>query len=403
LQLPKLHPKQLLIHNNMARFNILCCGRRFGKDVFSINEMILPALEGFPVAWFAPTYKNLTEVWRTIRDLLAPVIRDKSENEHRLELVSGGVVDMWSLDQSGVARGRAYRRVVINEAAQVSTLQQSWEEVIRATLADYKGDALFPSTPKGFNFYKVLFDRGEDPMETDYASWQFTSYDNPYIDPAEIDAAKAELPESVFAQEFMAQFVQDATGVFRNLRAAAVLDEQPPEPKHHYVVGCDWGKMNDFSVFSVMDLKTHQQVYLDRSNHLDYMVQIQRLRVICKRYKVSAIIAEHNSMGQAILEWLRRMKLPVYAWTATNVTKSAVIEKLALAFEQGTIKILSNKVQLAELQAYESDRTVTGLMRYSAPPGGHDDTVMALALAYMGCSAPSQRVKVRNFRWEDNS
>jgi hypothetical protein len=383
----------------LARFSVLNCGRRFGKDVLAINHVIEGALAGQQVAWFAPTYKQLTEVWRVVADRVEPVTRRRSEQQHRVEMITGGVIDMWSLDQPDTARGRAYHRVVINEAAMVAALRGAWEQVIRPTLTDYQGSALFLSTPKGFNFFKTLYDRGQDEQETDWRSWTFPTSANPYIDPTEIEAARRELPEQVFAQEYLAAFVSDQTAVFRGLLDVCVLDPQEPEPGHQYVIGCDWGKLQDYSVFSVLDITTRQQVYLDRSNRLDYAMQVMRLYALCQRYRPIAVIAEANAMGQAIIEQVQRLRLPVKAWTATQATKQQMVEWLAVSIEQCQVKLLKDPVQLAELQAFEATKTPSGLLRYAAPEGGHDDTVIALGLAWLG-ARPQQQARLMDFRVE---
>lgn len=190
----------------MRRFNVLACGRRWGKTTFGTCERLIPpALEGYPVAWFSPTYKMLAEVWRDVVQRLRPVTKRISAQEHRLELITGGVFDMWSLDTPDVARGRKYRRIGIDEAAMVRGLRDAWQQVLRPTLADYEGEADFYSTPKGFNDFYELYQLGE--AGGDWASWQSPTSDNPYIKPSEIDAMRVELPGYVYEQEVLARFV----------------------------------------------------------------------------------------------------------------------------------------------------------------------------------------------------
>jgi hypothetical protein len=112
------------------------------------------------------------------------------------------------------------------------------------------------------------------------------------------------------------------------------------------------------------------------------VVQRARLGALAARYNPSAIIAESNSIGEPIIEQLQRDGLPVTGFQTTNATKAAIIEALALAFEQGSIKILNDPVLIGELQAYEMARLPSGMTRYGAPEGLHDDTVMSLALAW---------------------
>src|SRR5437870_5290742 len=129
--LPRPHPGQLEVIEGAKRFCVLACGRRWGKTTLGIDRLIEPALQGYPVAWLAPTYRMLLEAWRTISETLQPVTRRMQEAEHRIELVTDGIVECWSLDSPDVVRGRAYRRVVIDEAAQVPDLSHAWQHVIR--------------------------------------------------------------------------------------------------------------------------------------------------------------------------------------------------------------------------------------------------------------------------------
>jgi hypothetical protein len=391
LYLPRLHSTQQAVKAEAARFNVLDAGRRSGKNVLGIDRVIEPALYGYPNAWFAPTYKYLAESWRDLKRVLAPVIADKSEQEHRLMLHSGGVIECWSLDDDDPARGRKYRRVVVDEAALVKNLLGVWEEAIRPTLTDYAGDGWFLSTPKGLNGFWQFFQRGQDPANEEWRSWKYPTSCNPHIAASEIEAARNELPERVFAQEYLAEFLSDNAGVFRGVADAATLKPQPYQEGHAYVVGVDWGKLNDFTVFSVIDATTRKQAWKDRFNKIDYTFQSQRLQTLAKHYHPRMVIAERNSIGEPQLETIARMGIPVMGWTATNATKAAVIEGLSLAIEQGQLELLDDPVQTGELLAYDAEKLPSGLTRYSAPEGQHDDCVIALALAWEGARQQPQR------------
>jgi len=78
----------------------------------------------------------------------------------------------------------------------------------------------------------------------------------------------------------------------------------------------------------------------------------------------------------------------VVGFETTNTRKLAIIDSLQLAFENKEIMLLDSDTQKSELYSFTSTRSASGLLRYSAPAGMHDDTVMALALAWYGCSAP---------------
>src|SRR5215831_1515718 len=111
-----LHEGQQLIVRQARRFNVIACGRRFGKTLLGIDRAIETALQGYPVAWFSPTYKMLSDAWRELKNLAAPLQHKINEPQHRLELPSTpdsgwgevGLIDGWSLDSPDTARGRKY-------------------------------------------------------------------------------------------------------------------------------------------------------------------------------------------------------------------------------------------------------------------------------------------------------
>jgi len=361
----------------------MACGRRFGKDVYEMNKVIEPALQGHITGFAAPTYKVLSENWREVNHLVAPIISRRDGQERRLELATGGVIDFWSLDNPDMIRGRKYKRFVINEAGFVPNLMDIWNYIIRSTLVDMEGDAILGGTPKGRNGFWQMFQYGLDPEMPDWVCWQMSSYENPYIPKEELDEMAKTLPEMVVRQEIYAEFLEDAGGVFRRVLEAATAEEQlMAEPNHEYVMGVDWGQMNDFTVIMVLDITDKEIVYMDRFNKIDYIIQSERLKTLVNRYEPTTVIAEANSMGQPIIERLVDDGLPVQPFTTTSATKAEIIRGLQSAFENGELRILNNPTLIGELQAYEQERSPSGLWKFGAPEGMHDDTVIALALAW---------------------
>lgn len=334
----------------------------------------------------------LSDAWRMVREVLQPVTVAARADEHRIELLGGGTVDMFSLDNPDTARGRKLALVIVDEAAMAPLLESAWTNVIRPTLTDLRGGAWFMSTPKGHNYFWQLWQRGQqtgsDGAAAEWRSWQMPTSSNPYIAPAEIEAARRELPERVFLQEFEAEFIDDAGAVFRHVNACATAEPvERVEDGRRYVAGIDWAKLDDFTCISVIDMGSRAQVYLDRFNQIDYRFQLGRLRAVLGRFPHAHVIAEANSIGDPLIEQLRDDGITVQPFMTTPASKTRAVEELALAFETRSIRILPDPVQVGELLAFTSKRLPSGAFRYSAPPGGHDDTVMALALAWSSLSS----------------
>lgn len=394
------HAGQLDIIRNARRFNVVSCGRRFGKTAMGLAMAMTgypghfkALMQGYDVGWFAPNYKLLDEAWRNAKNALGAqgIIKRTDSQQHRMELTTGGSLDFWTLEDPDGGRGRKYGLVLVDEAAMARHLQQAWDAAIRPTLTDYQGAAWFFSTPKGRNFFWELHQRGVSQRWPDWAAHHAPTVSNPHIDPAEVEDARKSLPERIFAQEYLATFLEDGGGVFR--RVTEAIDNTLPADSHKavadrdgraYVIGVDWGRHNDFTVFTVVDAKERAVVAVDRFTDIDYAVQLGRLQALHQRFPKAPILAESNSMGGPLIEQLQRLRLPVRPFQTTAASKTEAIEALALAFEQGSIRIPALKWLTDELMAFDQERLASGAMRYAAPRGGHDDGVMSLAIAWSG-------------------
>ena len=207
--------------------------------------------------------------------------------------------------------------------------------------------------------------------------------EQPAIAAEEIEAARQDISEAAFSQEFLGEFISWEGAVFRRVAECATAERKDgPEPSHEYCIGVDWGRSTDFTVFVVLDVTAGAMVHMDRSNRVDYAVQRGRLQALRDRWRPSRIIAEANSIGQVIIESLERDGIAIEPFTTTNASKAVIVESLALAFERGEIEILDDPVLLGELQAFAAEQLPGGSLRYAAPGGGHDDCVISLALAW---------------------
>ncbi len=249
--LKKLHPKQSFIIKNAKRFNHLRCGRRFGKTTL-IEELCSPVLDGWPVGVWFPTYKDLSEVWKDVKKKYAPIISRVNEQLKQIELITtreengdiiNGIIDFWSMEDPDSGQGRKYKRAIIDEAAKASKLYQAWENTIRPTLTDYIGDAYILSRPKGKTngFYKL------EEKHKQFDNWAFshyTTYDNPYIDPNEIEEAKRQLDDMTFRQEYMAEYVDanDKPFLYAFSSGKHEIKEYVPNPHLSIMVSFDFNK-----------------------------------------------------------------------------------------------------------------------------------------------------------------
>jgi hypothetical protein len=406
IELPRLHDAQWDIIAHPARFKVAACGRRFGKTLSAGGEAVRYAADGGRVWWVAPTYDVSRIAWRGVDRLRRQIPGTGERRADRImEFPGGGTIAFKTASTNVGLRGEGLDFLVIDEAAFVPEL--IWQEDLRPALSDRLGRALFISTPNGRNWFWRAWLRGQDSEWGDWASWQYPTEANPYISSDEIDEARHLLPERTFQQEYLAAFLEDGGAVFRNLTACLTAQQRAPQPDHEYVFGVDWGKSEDFTAIAVMDRTTRQLVYLDRFNQIGWRVQRGRLASLAATWQPVAIYAEENSMGGPNIEELQAEGLPVIPFTTTANSKGPLIESLALAFERQEIGLYDGGEHggtlMAELQAYTMDRLPSGRFRYGAPAGMHDDTVIALALAWEACMNMRQARKRDNVPFYERS
>ena len=295
-------------------------------------------------------------------------------------MANGGEVRIRSADNPDSLRGEGLDFVVCDEYAFMKA--EAWSEALRPALSDKLGRALFIGTPRGRNHFWELYQRGVRG-DDGYQSFTYPTAANPYIQASEIEAARKELPELIFRQEYLAEFIDDSGGVFRRIQEVAKLSPlSAPLPDHSYIAGVDVASAVDYTVVCILDATTHEMVYMDRFNRVDYNVLIDRLEAIYQRWHLTTMKIESNSIGQPVIDQLYSRGLSIIPFTTTNATKQVIIQNLQAAFEHDELAIINDPVLVNELLSFESKRNPSGSFAYSAPEGMHDDCVMSLAIAW---------------------
>lgn len=205
-----LSPWQISVAKDKHRFRVIDAGRRSGKSVLARGIVLQWATTKPGRYWMvSPTYKQSKMIhWHDFRSEIPPEwIAKKNEVELSIQLKNGSIIELKGAENPDALRGSKLMGLVVDEVASVRNWRWLWQEALRPTLTDYSAPALFISTPKGFNHFYDMFQMGQG-TDDQYKSWQFTSYDNPFVPREEIDQAKKELSADVFAQEYMAQFTR---------------------------------------------------------------------------------------------------------------------------------------------------------------------------------------------------
>jgi len=374
IELDRPHPGQQRVLDGAARFNVLQCGRRFGKTKLGTHLLIDGGLRGWPVAWFAPTYKLLAEVWREALDILAPLKPKVNSQEKRIGLPTRGVLDFWSLDDADPARGRKYKRAVVDEAGIARNLQSAWQNAIRPTLTDLQGEAWFLGTPKGRNFFNRLFARGESGNDPDWRAWRLPTVTNPYIDPAEVEAARRDMPPAAFDQEFMGIPADDGGNPF-GMDAIAACAREGLADGPVAAFGLDLAKKRDWSVLCGLN-DAGGCCHLDRWQG-DWR---QTIRKVIDNVGDAPCLLDSTGVGDPILEMLQAEGGGNFeGYVFSKPSKQRLMEGLAAGLQRHEITYPEGWLR-SELETFEYEYTAGGV-HYTCPEGLTDDGVMALALA----------------------
>lgn len=255
-----LTPAQDVVAADLTRFRVMCCGRRFGKTTLAVEEIKGKAVSRpSRIVYIAPTYQQARDIaWAELKRELMPVVVNVNESrlEIRVRTMRGGesIIMLRGWESIETLRGQKFDFIIIDEVASMRAFWEKWQEVIRPTLTDMKGEGLFISTPKGYNHFYELFskDPNQQPVkgidqDPDFKSFHFSSYDNPHLPVEEIDKAEKELTEDRFAQEYMADFRKMEGLVYKEFdRAIHVYTDAVFNPIER-LAGIDWGWTNPAS------------------------------------------------------------------------------------------------------------------------------------------------------------
>ncbi len=241
------HEKQIEVHKDRHRFRILVCGRRFGKTTLAVNELIVSAVKNpKTLSWYvSPTYRMSKQIaWTMLLHYLPKeIVAKTNETELKVELYNGSIIELKGADNPDSLRGVGVNLLIIDEVASIRNWDWLWQEVLRATLTDTEGRAIFIGTPKGFNHFHDLYLRGQASDE--YKSWRFKTIDNPFIKKEEIESAKSELSPDFFAQEYEADFRKYTGLVYKEFNRDINVIDSFDVPDSWSIYGCmDFGSTN---------------------------------------------------------------------------------------------------------------------------------------------------------------
>lgn len=391
----------MTVRQKSRRFNFLSAGRRWRKTTLVMAVSVEAAVTGKNIVWGAPTFDQVRTGWNEMRSAATGVATFK-QSEMTAYFPGGGSVLFRSLDDPDNARSKTADGVVIDEAGDVQ--ESAWYEVLRPMLIDTGGWAWILGTPKGQNWFWREFVSASDRLD----SIAFNAptlgcrivesklyraphpLENPNIPFPELEQMFRTMPERVFRQEILAEFIEEAGGVFRGVRAcvdSGRTKNEDPKPGRRYTGGADLARVEDFTVLSVLD-DTGRQVYHERFNQISWERQTERIKAVANLYHCP-ITMDSTGVGDPVYEACRKQGVNVVPFHFTNSSKENLIDALAMKIEAGSLSLMDIPAQTNELLAYQYELTPSRNVRMNAPAGMHDDCVIGLALSNHSGSDPN--------------
>lgn len=396
------HPSQQEIIDSIKplHWTVVSAGRRGGKTAIA-KEIFCrrtTAAQRGVYWWCAPTFERSQKAYEEMKHILNPVVEKKSDSRYTLLLKNGVLLEFKSLKEWENLRGEGLAGCIIDEAARVS--RGAWEQLLLPALLDNNGWALLISTPNGRNWFYSEYSNKQN------SRFHWTTLDNPYLNEAareKLLALKATLPDNIYRQEILAEFVEDSGGVFKGLSKCVATRAHNPLNNNArlspiYCGGIDLGRVNDFTVVHIWRLDTRNQfskpelAYVERFTDLEWAIQKEKILEIMQEYPGEYEI--DSTWNDAIYEELTTYAPPgcsIFPVHLSAPVKTKLIKQAQVEISTGRVEMPEEssdpeidaaiKVWWEEHRAYEYQVTGHGNIRYAAPEGEHDDTVISSCLA----------------------
>lgn len=389
---------------------ILVWHRRAGKDKACWNYMIKRAVERVGTYfYFLPEYSQAKKVvwdnidndgFKMIHHIPQELVKATNATDLKIELVNGSVIQLMGADnfsKSGVGTNPV--GVVLSEYS--INNPQVWG-FLRPILKVNGGWAIFNFTPRGQNHaYQLL------KMAEDYEEW-FTQIltvdDTGILTKEDIEAELREgMSQAMVDQEYYCKFIESATSFFKNIEDVCTL-EAPDyhDATHNYQMGVDLAKYQDYTVISIMDLNTFEQVHIERFNKDDWNLQKAKIEAIYHRFGRPRGFIDATGVGDPIVEDLnsRGVRLEPVKFNTNN--RKDILTNLNIKMEQNVIKLLNNEVLRNELSYFQYEMSDSGKLKIVVPNNLHDDTVFATALSVWQFPQKKMRTRQRSYAQQTN-
>lgn len=399
------------IHSRTERFIIAACGRRAGKTSAMkgeiAREIVKPArevmgIEKPPLIYvIGPTTEASMKVWQPVWDLFVPpesgnfspplgfMHESHDKNRRYIRLINGVELYGKTADDPTGLQGDPVSLAITDESQDIK--HDAWAVLVPG-LADTQGRLFAIGIPRGKGTFRSYWELGQGADPNFYSCNVPTSANPLFLDLAR-EAGYGDdvtqylrendgklLTDEDFDRMYLAKWVEQDGQVFKDLSEVFTAPGSRPHARHENVMGLDIGKLHDFTVAYIGDLKTSTFIAGDRFNGLDYTVAVPRIAKLYRAFACEYIHMDVTGVGEAVADMLRKEGCNVIPFKFTNESKSGLISTFAREVERGQVSLLKEDTILRrEMEMFEAEVSGT-TVKYNAPKGYFDDCVIAAAL-----------------------
>ena len=380
------HVGQKEIINGFAdskhKFGVVASPRQYGKSLLGQNLLLYWLLQNpnQKGAWISPIYNQSKKVFQELIGASHQLIDEKNKADLSIKFINGSTLLFLSAERYDSIRGFSFTHLVIDEGAFIR--EQAINEAILPTLTAIGKKCLIISTPKGKNWFYNYWLRGNQLNET-YISFKGDSLDNPYADKEFIEEQRRSLPDDIYRQEYLAEFTDAGSEVFRGLDNVSLINSYTNESKERCFVGIDTGLSNDYSVLCVIN--EHGRVLLmDRRNGDNISTIAGEFISKLSRYNIVGGFIETNGIGRAMYDLINPKQRRLQPFITTQDSKTQIVRSLIEDIEGMNLELPTKQLDAQlhkELSLYTYKLGANGKLSFTHPNGEHDDMVDALMLA----------------------
>lgn len=376
------------------KYFVWAASRQSGKSFLSLQLLLHTALNRkntvsmFVSMTYSQTLKVFNELISAVKG--SGVISSYSKADHEVQFINGSQVLFKSYQNPDSCRGyHISGLLVIDEAAWMS--DGDFETIFLPMLQNHRqSKCLIISSPRGTNWFHTYYNRGlrlTRMTNKSVISFRSTYEDNPFSDKSEIEELRKSIPDAIFRQEYLAEFISGATSAFgETYKKCLKVFTSTYDRNTRYVGGIDVGREEDYSVLTIMDILTGKVVETLRLRHTTFDDIANKMVEIILKWRPVSVLCEVNGVGNPFFELLQnklaaKNYYDLKPFTTTNTSKNNIIEALKIDFENETVILPDTIEYREELEGFEVNySSKSKSVVYGARNGLHDDLIMSLAI-----------------------